>query len=96
MFQRSSPIVVDIIGQPEATRDISIDTVLGIFALAGVFLMAGLVVAVLGGGTFLVYRRMRGATLDGRDSGLTTLDLSKPEDLTATPEGADQGAPGVR
>ena len=96
MFQPSSPIVVDLIGQPEAARDITIDTVLGIFALAGVFLVAGLVVAVLGGGTFLIYRRMYGATLDGRDSGLTTLDLSTPGDATPPPEGADQGASGVR
>jgi hypothetical protein len=89
MFQPSSPIVVDITGQPEAARDISIDTVLGIFALAGVFLVAALVVALLGGGTFLIYRRMHGAALDGSDSGLTTLDLSTSEDSTTTPEGPD-------
>jgi hypothetical protein len=96
MFQPSSPIVVDITGQPEAARDISIDTVLSIFALAGAFLVAALVVALLGGGTFLIYRRMHAAALDGGDSGLTTLDLSTPEDSTTTPEGPDQGSPRVR
>ena len=60
-FQPPPPIVVDVVKQPPPARDISVDTVLGIFALAGVFLLAGLVIALLGGGSFLLYRRMRDA-----------------------------------
>jgi hypothetical protein len=65
LTQAPPPIVVDVIKQPAAARDISVDAVLGIFALTGAFLVAALVVALLGGGTFVLYRRFRDAKAQG-------------------------------
>ncbi len=79
MQQPGTPFIVDVIQQPDATRDISVDTVLGIFALAGVFLAVCLGVALLGAVSFLAYRRMRDARWDGRDTRGTALDLSRPD-----------------
>jgi len=54
------PIVVDLAReQPAASRDISIDVVLGMFAMAGVFLLAAFIgCAIVAGGMFL-YKRWR-------------------------------------
>ena len=40
LWLQQNPIVVEVAKQPPPTRDVSIDVVLGIFALAGVFLLA--------------------------------------------------------
>lgn len=55
---QQNPIIVDVGKQPKATGDISIDFVVGMFAMAGVFLLAAaigsLIVAVV---VFYVKRR---------------------------------------
>ena len=56
------PIVVEILKQPEPTRDISVDTALGVFLLAGAFLLAAVAGSLLVAGAILVYRRWRDAT----------------------------------
>jgi predicted phage tail protein len=51
---QQNPIVVDLGTQPPPARDISIDTVLGIFALAGAFLAAAAVGSALVAGGMLL------------------------------------------
>ena len=58
---QQNPIVVDLGTQPPPARDISIDTVLGIFALAGAFLAAAAVGSALVAGGMLLYKRRRDA-----------------------------------
>lgn len=79
-MQSNAPIVVEVLRQPDAAHDISVDTVLGIFAIAGVFLAVCFGVALLGAVSFLVYRRLRERRDDGHDDRGTRLDLSRPDD----------------
>jgi hypothetical protein len=58
---QQNPIVVDLGTPPPPARDISIDTVLGIFALAGAFLAAAAVGSALVAGGMLLYKRRRDA-----------------------------------
>jgi hypothetical protein len=53
------PIVVEVIKQPEPTRDIAIDVILGMFAMAGVLLAAAAIGSVLVAGGIILYRRWR-------------------------------------
>jgi hypothetical protein len=62
---RQNPIVVDLGQRPEPTRDISIDVVLGIFALAGAFLLAAAIGAVLVAAGMFLYKRHRDAASPG-------------------------------
>ena len=62
MWLQQNPIVVDLGTQPPPARDISIDTVLGIFALAGAFLAAAAIGSVLVAGGMLLYKRRRDAS----------------------------------
>ena len=59
---QQNPIVVDLGSQPPPARDISIDTVLGIFALAGAFLAAAAIGAVLVAGGMLLYKGRKDAS----------------------------------
>ena len=59
-FLQQNPIVVEVAKQPPPTRDASIDAVLSIFALAGVFLLAAAVGSVLVAGGIVLYKRWRG------------------------------------
>lgn len=58
-----APIVVELQDQPpEPARDISIDVVLGMFATAGWFLLAGAVGCGLVAVSVLLYKRWRDAS----------------------------------
>ncbi len=59
------PIVVDLAPAPTPARDISVDTVLGIFAMAGVLLTIAVVGGVIVAGLVIVYKRRRDLTDDG-------------------------------
>ena len=59
---QQNPIVVEVIKQPEPTRDISIDVVLGMFAMAGVLLLAAAVGSVIVAGAIVIYKRRRDAS----------------------------------
>ena len=73
---QQNPIVVDLGPAPSPARDISIDTVLGIFALAGAFLAAAAVGSVLVAGAMLLYKRRRDASSpEGIDPTHTRLQL---------------------
>ena len=54
------PIVVEVQKQPPPTRDASIDAVLSIFALAGVFLLAAAVGSALVAGGIVLYKKWKG------------------------------------
>jgi hypothetical protein len=54
-----SPIVVDLAKTPEAERDISVDIVLGMFATAGWFLLAGAIGCGIVAGGVVLYKRWR-------------------------------------
>lgn len=60
-LQQPAPIVVEVARQPEPTRDISIDTVLGMFAMAGVLMAIALLGSAVVAGVIVVYRRRRDA-----------------------------------
>ena len=53
------PIVVDLARPSPASHDISIDVVLGMFAMAGVFLLVALVGSSLVAGGMILYKRWR-------------------------------------
>ena len=56
------PIVVDLATQPPPTQDISIYVVLGMFAMAGVFLLVALVGCAIVAGGMILYKRRRDAS----------------------------------
>ena len=60
LWVQQNPIVVEVAKQPPPTRDASIDAVLSIFALAGVFLLAAVVGSVLVAGGIVLYKRWKG------------------------------------
>lgn len=62
---QQGPIVVEVGKQPAPSRDISIDVVLGMFKLAGAFLLAAAVGSLLVAGVILLYKRRRDAAAGG-------------------------------
>jgi hypothetical protein len=57
---QTKPIVVEVSKQPPPTKDASIDAVLSIFALAGVFLLAAALGSALVAGGIVLYKRWKG------------------------------------
>jgi hypothetical protein len=57
---QTNPIVVEVGKQPPPTKDASIDAVLSIFALAGVFLLAAAVGSALVAAAIVLYKRWKG------------------------------------
>jgi hypothetical protein len=53
------PIVVDLATRSADSRDISIDVVLGMFAMAGVFLLVALIGSSIVAGGMILYKRWR-------------------------------------
>jgi len=62
LFLQQQPIVVEVIKQPAATRDISIDYIITMFQTAGVLLLAAALGGILVGLIFVVIRRFRDAS----------------------------------
>jgi hypothetical protein len=60
LWLQQNPIVVEVAKQPPPTRDASIDAVLSIFALAGVFLLAAAIGSALVAGSIVLYKRWKG------------------------------------
>jgi hypothetical protein len=66
---QQNPIIVDVGPQPNATGDISIDFVVGMFAMAGVFLLAAAIGSLIVAGiVFAVKRRQAARGTDGATS----------------------------
>ena len=53
------PIVVDLAKRSPESHDISIDVVLGMFAMAGVFLLVALIGSSIVAGGMILYKRWR-------------------------------------
>jgi hypothetical protein len=68
------PIIVDVGKPPDPTPDISIDFVVGMFAMAGVFLLVALVGSLIVAGVILLMKR-RQQRLAPDDPGHTTLRI---------------------
>jgi hypothetical protein len=67
-FLLQQPIVVDVVKQPEVTQDISVHVVLGMFALAGVMLLAAAIGGLIVGGIFVFIRRLQDASRPPTDT----------------------------
>jgi hypothetical protein len=61
------PIIVDIGRQPDPTGDISIDFVIGMFAMAGVLLAIAVVGCLIVAGLVILYKRRRAAMDDSNE-----------------------------
>jgi len=53
------PIVVDLTREQPTSHDISIDVVLGMFAMAGIFLLVALIGSSIVAGGMILYKRWR-------------------------------------
>ena len=67
-FLAQQPIVVDLARQPQPSQDISIQVVLSMFAVAGVFLLVALVGCVIVAGGMILYKRRRDASAPSQDT----------------------------
>ena len=56
------PIVVDLSTKSEQSRDISIEVVLSMFAVAGIFLLVALTGCLIVAGGMILYKRWRDAS----------------------------------
>lgn len=75
-FLQQNPVVIDVSQAPgRAARDISIDVVIGIFAMAGTFLAAAAVGSVLVAGAIILLKRWRDNTPVGEESGPSHIRL---------------------
>jgi hypothetical protein len=63
-FLLQQPVIVELSEQPKPTRDITIDVILGMFAMAGVFLVIAAIGSVLVAGGMIIYKRRRDASGD--------------------------------
>ena len=63
MFTRlaQDPIVVDLATQSPPSRDISIEVVLAMFAVAGIFLLVAAIGSAIVAGGILLYKRWKDA-----------------------------------
>ena len=71
---QKKPIIVDVGKPPDPTPDISIDFVVGMFAMAGVFLLVALVGSLIVAGVILFMKR-RQQRLASDDPTHTTLRI---------------------
>ena len=58
LFQQQ-PVIVDLAEQPKPSHDISIDFILGMFAMAGVLLLVAVIGSALVAGSMILYKRWR-------------------------------------
>lgn len=66
LLTQQQPIVVDLAKQPEPTHDISIEVVLSMFAVAGIFLLVAFIGCAIVAGATILYKRWRdGSTPEG-------------------------------
>jgi hypothetical protein len=72
---QQNPIVVDLTKQPPPTEDVSIDFVLNMFLMAGVFLVAAAVGSVIVAVVILLYKRWRDTSATETGTSHTTLRI---------------------
>lgn len=69
---QNQPIVVEVLRQPEVTRDVSVDAVLGMFALAGVAILLAALGGLVVGGIFVWIRRMQDSSAQSTETPATS------------------------
>jgi hypothetical protein len=69
------PIVVDLARQPQPSQDISIQVVLSMFAVAGVFLLVALTGCLIVAGGMILYKRRRDASAPPQETQHTHIRL---------------------
>ena len=74
MLLQDKPIIVDVGKQPTPTRDLTFDFLIGMFQMAGIFLLAALIGSVIVAAVIILYKRRRGSTGTG-DPDHTTLRI---------------------
>ena len=67
-YIQQEPIIVEVLKQPVAAPDISVQVVLGMFALAGVFLLVAALGGLVAGAIFIGIRRSRNASATTADT----------------------------
>ena len=72
---QQEPIIVDVLKQPTITPDISVNVVLGMFQVAGVFLLAAGIGSLLAGAVLVWIRRRRDASATSADSSHVRLGI---------------------
>jgi hypothetical protein len=75
MLLQQAPIVVDVVKQPEPTRDISYDVVLSMFASAGVLLLAAAIGSAIVAAAIVIYKRWRDSSATNTGHSHTTLRI---------------------
>ncbi len=75
MFIQQEPIIVEVLRQPEAAHDISLDVVLGMFSMAGVALLFAGLGGLLVGAIFVGIRRFRESSAPPTDANHLRLRL---------------------
>ena len=68
MVIQQEPIVVEILSQPEVTRDIGVDVMVGMFSMAGVALLFAAIGGLIVGVIFVGIRRHRDASAPPLDT----------------------------
>ena len=68
MFIQQEPFIVDVVKQPEAARDISLDVVLGMFEMAGVVLLVAALGGLVAGAIFIAIKRFRDSSAPPSDT----------------------------
>ena len=71
MLLQQKPIIVDVGKQPTPTRDVTLDFLAGMFAMAGLFLLAALIGSALVAGGIIIYKRRRSSTDTGQQDHTT-------------------------
>ena len=73
---QQNPIIVEVAKQPPPpTRDISIDVILGMFAMAGVLLAAAAIGSIIVAVSIFLYKRWRDASSTQTGHSHTTLRI---------------------
>ena len=72
---QQNPIIVEVAKQPPPTRDISIDVVLGMFAMAGVLLAAAAIGSIIVAVSMFLYKRWRDSSSTQTGHSHTTLRI---------------------
>jgi hypothetical protein len=71
---QDKPIIVDVGKQPTPTRDLTFDFLIGMFQMAGIFLLAALIGSVIVASVIFLYKRRQSSNGTG-DPGHTTLRI---------------------
>jgi hypothetical protein len=67
-FLLQQPVIVDLADQPKPSQDISIDVILGMFAMAGALLLVAAIGSGIVAAGMLLYKRWRDASAPASQS----------------------------